>query len=105
MRVRSSPSGARTAADNLIVSAGRANGKSLRTVTWRVAAERVRVRKRAGRKARAETTPPERRHPAGWKGGILPPPRDTAAGSRRSSRLEGGAPVGFDHAFSAEGPG
>jgi hypothetical protein len=34
----------------------------------------------------------DRRHPAGWAGGILPPGTETAAGSRRSSRLEGGAP-------------
>src|SRR5258706_10179993 len=33
---------------------------------------------------------PERRHPAGWPGGILPP--TSAAGSRQASRLEGGAP-------------
>src|SRR5258706_2643215 len=36
----------------------------------------------------------ERRHPAGWPGGILPP-QASAAGSRRASRLEGGAPVVF----------
>jgi outer membrane protein len=34
----------------------------------------------------------ERRHPVGWTGGILPPAHHAAAGSRRSSRLEGGAP-------------
>jgi hypothetical protein len=36
----------------------------------------------------------ERRHLAGWTGSILPPFRAAAAGSRRSSRLEGGAPFG-----------
>src|SRR5260221_13625214 len=35
----------------------------------------------------------ERRHPAGWRGGIRPP--HPAAGRRRSSRLEGGAPVSW----------
>ncbi len=33
-----------------------------------------------------------RRLPAGWTGGIRTPSADTAAGSRRPSRLEGGAP-------------
>jgi len=33
---------------------------------------------------------------AGWTGGILPPFVGTAAGSRRSSRLEGGAPIVCD---------